>query len=121
MAINFEVGYVDCLKYASNSSWNAIAVRVDDAGIVANLEGRKIVKCGTIVGGTSVPVLENRHEPVSEKNDGTAEGVLLTDIDVTNGPSDAAMVVEGYIDLTKLPAAPTTDVMEALTKIKFVK
>lgn len=119
--INLEVGYPDCLKYFSNASWNAVAVRVDDTGIVANAEGRKIVPKGTIVGGASQHVLTNRHEPVAEKNTADAEGVLLRDVDVTDGPADGAMVVEGYIDLDKLPAAPAAPAITALPKIKFMR
>lgn len=118
--INLEVGYPDCLKYFSNSSWNAVAVIVDDTGIVANAEGRKVVPMGTVVGGASQPVLTNRHEPVTEKNTADAEGVLLRDVDVTEGPADGAMVVEGYIDLAKMPAAPAAAAITALPKIKFM-
>ena len=46
----------------------AINVLVSDSGIVANSEGKKIVPAGTIVGGSTKPVLTNRGEPVAKKN-----------------------------------------------------
>lgn len=118
--ITLEVGYIDCLKYFSNASWNAVAVRVDDTGITPNPYGRKIVPHGTVVGGNTQPVLTNRHEPVIAKNTADAEGVLLRDVDVTDGPADGAMVVEGFIDLAKMPTPPDTAAIEALKRITFM-
>lgn len=46
----------------------AIAVMVDDDGVTANEDGKKIVPAGTIVGGKNAPVLENLDEPVVDKN-----------------------------------------------------
>lgn len=118
--VNYEISQPNILKYYGNGTWNAIAVMVDDTNVTANADGLKIVPAGTIVGGTANPVLTNRNEPVSVKDDSTAEGVLLYSVDVTNGPVTTAMVVEGYVDLTKLPTAPTAAVIDALSKITFM-
>lgn len=53
------------LKY---NDFFAVTVSVEDNGISANSDGKKIVKAGTIVGGVSSPVLLNPNEPVQEKN-----------------------------------------------------
>jgi hypothetical protein len=46
----------------------ALAVMVDDSGVSANADGKKIVPAGTIVGGKDAPVLENLDQPVVNKN-----------------------------------------------------
>lgn len=47
----------------------AAPVHVDDDGISANEDGKKIVKAGTIVGGKTKPWLSDHEEEVVEKND----------------------------------------------------
>lgn len=98
----------------------ALAVTVDDVGVTANADGKKIVPAGTIVGGGT---LANPDAKVTEKNDATlgaeAEGVLLNDVDVTYGPASGAMVIHGFIDLNKLPKAP--DATVDLQNITFLK
>lgn len=98
----------------------SMSVIVSDTGITANADGKKIVPAGTIVGGSSKAVLANRDEPVSAKNTAEAEGILLTDTDVTYGPAAGAMVIFGFIDSAKLPEAPTAEAVTALNMIKFI-
>ena len=95
----------------------SIAVTVDDAGISANGDGRKIVPTGTIVGGG---FLTNRSTKVVAKNDATAQGVLRYDVDVTQGPAPGAAVIHGFVDLAKLPTAPTAEAITALNQITFL-
>lgn len=104
----------------------AIAVMVDDTGITANADGKKIVTAGTIVGGSTKPVLTNTDEPVAKKNvQGTdadkAEGVLLDDVDVTFGKASGAMIIHGFIAIDKLPEAPAASAVTALKQITFIK
>lgn len=94
---------------------------VSNSGVVANSEGKKIVKAGTPVGGDT-NVLENRQTELTVG--GTAQGIVLHDVDVTDGSNNATLVVEGKVDLLKLD----TDVLSAvetaktsLTKITFMK
>ena len=103
----------------------AINVLVDDDGVVANPDGKKIVPAGTIVGGKTQPVLTNRGEPVVKKNtqnaDGSAaEGVLLYDVDVTHGANTGAMIIHGFVLLDRLPETPCTEAIAALKGITFV-
>jgi len=105
----------------------AINVLVSDDGVVANSDGKKIVPAGTIVGGSTVPVLTNRGEPVTKKNttgaDGNgaeAEGVLLYDVDVTHGPATGSMIIHGFVLLDRLPEVPCTEAIAALKGITFV-
>lgn len=109
------------LKFPSH--FVAIAVTVDDTGITANSDGKKIVAAGTIIGGVSDSVLSDDTQLVSEKNsDGVAgaagaavdaEGVLLEDVDVTYGAAPGAMVIHGFIDLGKLSEMPHENAVTA--------
>jgi hypothetical protein len=67
------------------------------AGVTANSEGRKIVKAGT-----PLPA-----------NDGTAKGILLYDVDVTNGNAAGALCYEGAFDAAKIAANGITISAEA--------
>lgn len=100
----------------------ATTVLVGDAGVTVK-EGKKIVPAGTIVGGKANPALENKQEPVEDKNTEIkaekAEGVLLYDVDVTNGPKEGSMILWGFVDLNKIPKAPVAEV--ELPMIKFMK
>lgn len=112
------------LKFA-NAPMVGKAVMVESDGIDANSDGKKIVPAGTIVGGATQPVLENPDEPVAEKNEqgvdaDAAEGVLLSDVDVTHGDAQGTMIIMGFIDKNKLPAAPAEDAVTALNMVKFI-
>lgn len=48
-----------------------------------------------------------------------AEGILLYDVDVTNGPREGSMVIWGFIDLAKVDPVDST-VMTALPKITYL-
>ena len=52
------------------------------------VDGRKIIKAGTVY----------------PKNDATAIGMLLYDVDVTEGDADGALLVHGIVDKNKIPA-----------------
>lgn len=132
-----ETSYVakkEILKFGTHSI--QIAITVDDTGVQANSEGRKIVQAGTILGGNGGSILKNetikavKKNTQSEVNEGgeitklgsglEAEGVLLQDVDVTYGPIDGVMVIHGFIDLAKLPEPPCKDAQEVLKNITFM-
>ena len=103
----------------------ALAVTVDDAGIEADSDGKKIVKAGTVVKGKASSVIDGTDQYVVKDNTASAEGVLLTDVDVTYGPASGAMIIHGYLDLSKVTTAmgeaPSAEAKAALTMIKFIK
>lgn len=94
-----------------------LAITVDDAGIVADADGRKIVPAGTLMGGGVIDDATKKSVPA---NDATSEGVLFYDVDVTYGPAAGALLIHGFIDVTKIPAAPSADAVTALPMIKFI-
>lgn len=110
----------EILKY---NEFVSTPVTVTDVGVSANGSGKKIVKAGSIVGGKTNPTLTTEGgDVVEDKNTSVkgekAEGVLLYDVDVTNGPREGAMVISGFIDLAKIPKAP--DATVELPKITFM-
>ena len=101
----------EILKYQAHHV--AIAAMIDDTGITANADGKKIVPAGTLVTGLGDDV-------VVLANDDTTQGIILSDVDVTHGKAPCAVVVHGFIDLTKIPEAPEPDAIAALPMIKFL-
>ncbi|PAB61325.1 hypothetical protein [Anaeromicrobium sediminis] len=108
-------------------NFEGIPVMVDDTGITADSNGNKIVKAGTIIGGSTKPTLLNENEPVVKKNTQSstgsdAEGVLLYDVNVTYGPASGSMLIKGNIDLNKIPEQPCEDAKTALLgRVLFMK
>lgn len=99
----------------------ALAITVSDQGVVANGEGKKIVKAGTILGG-GVLADDTVKAVKATTTTGTsnAEGVLLNDTDVTLGPAPGALVIHGFIDRNKIPTAPAAEEIAALKQITFI-
>lgn len=91
-----------------------VAVTVDNNGIVANADGKKIVPAGTIMGGVTGSVLSDNTDMVHEENSAGAEGVLFSSVDVTYGPAAGTIIVHGFIDKSKLPTIPNVDAVAAL-------
>lgn len=76
----------------------------DEAGLATLVNGRYIVKAGTIY----------------PANDDTAIGVVLNDYDVTDGDKQMAVVIHGFIQNSKLPEDPDDEAVAALPMIKFI-
>ena len=103
-----------------------IGVLVDNTGVSANAEGRKIIPAGTPV-GASTSALLTRNTVLSVTNSAetgaNAQGVLRHDVDVTNAtalaPANATMVVRGEVDASKCPTIASASAT-ALVHIIFV-
>lgn len=97
---------------------------VGNTGVEANSEGRKIVKAGTPVGGT-VDVLIERQTVLTTcntaDNGANAQGLLLHDVDVTEGNANATLIVAGVVDTAKLDVTIVDAAKNALTKIILQK
>ena len=97
---------------------------VGNTGVEANSEGRKIVKAGTPVGGT-VDVLIERQTVLTTcntaENGAKAQGLLLHDVDVTEGNANATLIVAGVVDTAKLDVTIVDAAKNALTKIILQK
>lgn len=132
-------GTKEILKYAE--PYVAIPIMISASGIVADSDGKKIVKAGTPLTGN----LTNRSTAftkasTTEATDGTlvvpsgggtvvlpteaksnAVGILLYDVDVTHGNAPGSLVIFGFIDEAKLPEAIGNEVKAALKMITFLK
>lgn len=53
-------------------------------------------------------------------NDGTAIGIVMNAVDVSNGPQPVAVIVEGYVLEERLPVTPSAEAKTALKEIKFM-
>lgn len=99
-----------------------ISAIVGSTGVTNNAEGRKVIPAGTPVGGTT-SVLATRSTVLqvtnTASNGANAQGVLLHDVDVTNGNTNAQVVIRGVVDSSKCPTIEAT-AKTALTLITFV-
>lgn len=117
----------------------SVSIIVDDGNYVTE-NGRKIVKAGTPLTGSltarnAVGVTANtfvkaattstkigatdEDTPVDVKvNKSNAVGVLLHDVDVTDGDNNGTLLIWGFVDMSKLDSTTaaliTTEVKEAL-------
>ncbi|PYI57029.1 hypothetical protein [Paenibacillus flagellatus] len=98
-------GPIQEINFLASAQFTAFTYQVDDAGVTANAQGRKIVPAGTVY----------------PANDATAIGILLTDTDVTEGPQPGSVLVEGWILEARLPVAPAAAAKTAMPAIKFKK
>ena len=98
---------------------------IGNTGVSAGSDGKKIIKAGTPVGGTT-SVLTNRQTVLadvgSETKTNAAQGVVLHDVDVTDGNQNATLVIAGFVDLLKIDETVTiTDAAKAaMPKITFL-
>lgn len=103
----------------------ALSCLVSNTGITADANGKKIAKAGTPLTGS----LEARGTAFAKASTtsgvSNAVGILLHDVDVTDGTKNAQVVIFGFIDLNKLEsdvqALITSEVKTALKMIQFVK
>lgn len=88
----------------ASEKYTSFTIQVDNTGVEADEYGKKIIKQGTIW----------------PKNDATARGVILNDVDVTHESAMAALMVEGYVYKNRIPVAPTADAEKGMPKVTFV-
>ena len=95
----------------------SVGIKVDDANYVTE-NGHKIVKAGTPLSGN----LEAREtafvKATTSSGSSNAVGILLHDVDVTEGDTNGTLLIWGFVDLNKLDTATTalitTEVKTAL-------
>lgn len=99
-------GKTEQINFLASAKYVAFTRQIDDTGVVANAQGRKIVPAGTVY----------------PANDATAIGITLTDTDVTEGPQPGSVLAEAWIIEERLPVSVEADAKTALaanSKIKF--
>ena len=76
------------VNFLASSKYQNFTRMVSDEGITADEKGRKIVPAGTVY----------------KNENGVAIGLLFHDVDVTNGPHEAAVMYQGIVIGARLPA-----------------
>ncbi|VHB89350.1 structural protein [Streptococcus pyogenes] len=109
-----------------NLDYEAISVTLD-----SNKIGKKVVPAGTILAGKDKSIFEDRKqkvETVTNEEVSTKEyvdGILLTDVDLTNGDAAGSCVYRGTVNADKLADATLakdfTPLEKKLPHIVFVK
>ncbi|GIN37803.1 hypothetical protein [Heyndrickxia oleronia] len=96
-------GKAEDINFLASAKVVAFTEQIDNVGVAADENGRKIVKAGT----------------VWPKNDATAKGIVYTDVDVTEGPQPGSVIREAWIIPERLPVTLSDEAKGALTGIKF--
>ncbi|HHD5663585.1 TPA: head decoration protein [Streptococcus pyogenes] len=109
-----------------NLPYEAISVTLDSSEL-----GKKIIKAGTVLAGKEKSVFEDRTQKVKEVKNGDlasakhVDGILLTDVDLTNGDAVGSCVYRGTINADKLADSSVAenydDLEEVLPHIVFIK
>ncbi|MFG6267043.1 head decoration protein [Streptococcus pyogenes] len=109
-----------------NLDYEAMSVTLDSSTI-----GKKVVPAGTVLAGVSESVFKDRKQKVKAVDvsavgsEDHIDGILLTDVDLTNGDAVGSCVYRGTINADKL-ADPSIvenyeDLEEVLPHIVFIK
>ncbi|HEP1510552.1 TPA: head decoration protein [Streptococcus pyogenes] len=109
-----------------NLDYEAMSVTLDSS---ENSKG--VVPAGTLLAGVKKSVFEDRKQKVKAVANGQVasgtniDGILLTDVDLTNGDKEGALVYRGTINADKLADTSIAEKYEDLAKklphIVFVK
>lgn len=85
------------------------------------VDGKKIVPGGSILGSAAAgQTVLGDNAAAKIVNDATAEGILVNEVDVTNGDMEAAMAYLGTANTNKMPVAPAAAATEAMKRITFM-
>lgn len=109
----------------------SVSIVVDD-GYSVTRDGRKIVPAGTPLSGSLtarntafVKAVDNTAGSGSPSNGKAATGVLLHDVDVTDGDTNGTLLIWGFVDLNKIDtttaALLTATRQGEMPSIKFLK
>lgn len=108
----------------------SVSIVVDD-GYSVTRDGRKIVPAGTPLSGSLtarntafVKAVDNTAES-GASNGKPATGVLLHDVDVTDGDTNGTLLIWGFVDLNKIDTTTAALLTAArqgeMPSIKFLK
>lgn len=109
-----------------NLDYEAMSITLDSITI-----GKKVVPAGTVLAGVSESVFKNRKQKVKTVTNGEVSsennicGILLTDVDLTNGDAAGSCVYRGTVNADKLAdttlAEDFTELATKLPHIVFIK
>lgn len=100
---NFEKTVLDM-----HSFYYTLPCQVTNTGLTADSNGKKIIKAGTPVGGDTNALLNRDTAVLIATNDATngakTQGVVIHNVDVTEGQTTAIVAFAGVIDMAKMDA-----------------
>lgn len=99
-----------------NSS--ALPCLISNTGVTAGSDGKKIVKAGTPVYGSLMA--RNTAMTVSGAENAKPCGVILHDVDVTNGAANSQVLYFGFIDVTKVDSTTATTLKAQEANLKMI-
>lgn len=99
----FKSESVEEINFLASAKYLNFTREISDEGVTADTNGKKIVKAGTVY----------RNE-----ND-VAIGLVFADVDVTNGPQPGAVMYEGWVYASRLPAVVSEADKATMTGIHF--
>lgn len=105
-----------------NLPFEAFSVTVDKktTGTVTE-NARKILKAGALIAGDGGSVFDDRNKK-AKVNATAPDGILLYDVDLTEGDAAAALVYRGTVQENKVNGGTvSTEAKTALKHIQFVK
>ena len=100
----------------------SVSIQVDkDIASAITENGRKVIKAGTPLAGD----LTNRAIPYTAAS-GSAAGLLLHDVDVTDGHANGTLLIWGFVNLNRIDSTTqgllTTGIQEDLAgRVYFLK
>lgn len=105
-----------------NLPYEAISVTVDKSTTgTVDENARKILKAGTLLAGDGASIFADRSKKV-KANTESPDGVLLYDVDVTEGDATASLVYRGTLREDKVNGGTVPEgAKTALKHIQFVK
>ena len=92
----------------ADSQMVSFPVIVANTDVTAGSDGRKILRAGTPISGdietrnTAFTKAKSTSSGEPSANKSNAVGILLHDVDVTNGNNNGVIVLFGFVDLEKL-------------------
>lgn len=107
---------------ANASLFQSFGAQIGDAGVVT-VNGRKVIPAGVPVGGAN-NFYADEQAVLVVSNDAKAQGVLLHEVDVTNGVANGTVLVFGFVNENRLDKSVTiSDAAKAALdgKVTFVK
>lgn len=102
--------------------YQAIPVTVDAESVEA-VDGKKVVPAGTLIKGAVASVFADRSQSVVATTgaSGDIDGILLYDVDVTDGDAPGSCVYNATVWEDKIQNNVTANVRNKLPKITFIK
>lgn len=79
----------------------AVGVVVGDTGVPADANDKKIIKAGTPLVG-DLTARNTAFSVVTSSSESNAVGVVIHDVDVTDGENNAELLILGFVNLNNL-------------------